>query len=273
MSLMPALGECNRRRSMLNEHFTNIEERLKCSFKVQESSGHPIHKGTPREALVREFLLTHIGGRLSIGTGEVVDVDSRPGDARNQIDIVLYNANFPKIDFLGGISGFLVESVVATIEVKSLLKKEDVISAMNSAKRIKAMDRSGMKPTFLMKAYRPKLMSFVVAYKSKSKIERVCSWLNAYHEENGVPTLSAGEEAIATSDWLSPTLDAIFVVGNGYTLFSHGEGRWKCSGPPKDPPGLMLLTMLITAAGSGSSGFRCDLVKYLQPAPNPTATK
>ena len=49
----------------------------------------------------------------------MIDANSQPGQKRNQIDIVIYKRDYPKLDFGGGISGFLVESVVATIEAQA----------------------------------------------------------------------------------------------------------------------------------------------------------
>jgi hypothetical protein len=40
---------------------------------------------------------------------------------RHQHDIIIYDNSYPGIYIGGGISAFLVESVVATIEIKSIL--------------------------------------------------------------------------------------------------------------------------------------------------------
>src|SRR5271156_5033390 len=125
---------------MLFEHFAAVEHRLLCSSKVPGNAGHPIHKGTPREAFIREFLLGHLGTRAAIGTGEIIDATSISGGTRNQIDIVISKSEFPKIELGGGLNAFLAESVIATIEVKSTLTRACLKKAVQSssiAKKLK----------------------------------------------------------------------------------------------------------------------------------------
>src|SRR5712692_83027 len=104
---------------MLKSHVDAVEGSLLETSKIPANSGHSIHKGTPREAFIRQFLEGHLSERVAVGTGEIIDANSKPKEQRNQIDIVIYKRDYPRLDFGGGINGFLVESVVATIEVKS----------------------------------------------------------------------------------------------------------------------------------------------------------
>jgi hypothetical protein len=106
---------------MLKSHMDAIENHLLQISQIPANSGHTLHRGTPREAFIKEFLETHLSENVAIGTGEIIDASSQPRELRNQYDIVLYKKNYPKLDFGGGINGFLIESVVATIEVKSVL--------------------------------------------------------------------------------------------------------------------------------------------------------
>lgn len=125
---------------MLLAHMSAVEEQLLATSKIPANSGHSLHKGTPREAFIREFLEAHLPSTLAIGTGEIIDSDSSPNSPRRQFDIVIYKRSLPKLDFGGGVSGFLVESVIATIEVKSTLDKagmEQAITAAYQAKRLK----------------------------------------------------------------------------------------------------------------------------------------
>lgn len=59
--------------------------------------------GTPRESFIQSFLKDHLSEKVAISTGEVIDANSRPGQRRNQHDIVVYKREFPKLDFGGGI--------------------------------------------------------------------------------------------------------------------------------------------------------------------------
>ena len=115
---------------MLLTHLNVIEEVLLAKSKVAANAGHSIHKGTPREAFVKEFLDCHLPETVAIGTGEIIDQNSRPNTPRRQHDIVIYKKSFPKIEIGGGIYAFLAESVIATIEIKSVLDKEALKQAI-----------------------------------------------------------------------------------------------------------------------------------------------
>ena len=106
---------------MLKSHMDAKEDALIAISKIPANSGHSLHKGTPREAFIKKFLIDHLPSNVDIGTGEIIDAVSLPNQSCNQFDIVIYKRNYPKLDFGDGISGFLIESVIATIEVKSTL--------------------------------------------------------------------------------------------------------------------------------------------------------
>ena len=82
---------------MLKAHFDALEKVLLYKYKISANSGHTLHKGTPREAFIREFLQSHLSKRVAIGTGEIIDAQSQPNEARNQFDIVIYNNTTDKI--------------------------------------------------------------------------------------------------------------------------------------------------------------------------------
>src|SRR3989304_6861360 len=118
---------------MLKSHMDAKENALVAISRVPANAGHPLHMGTPREAFIREFLQSHLPENVAIGNGEIIDAASQPNAPRNQFDIVIYKKNYPKLDFGGGISGFLIESVIATVEVKSTLAQRDMEQAIKAA--------------------------------------------------------------------------------------------------------------------------------------------
>lgn len=126
----------------LEEHFNAIEKVLLFKSKIAKNAGHTLHKGNARENFIKEFLEDHIASTIKIGTGEIIDCNSRADVIRNQIDIVLYNASFPKINYAKDVDAFLVESVNTTIEVKSKLSKEELKKAIIAANNIKKLSRN-----------------------------------------------------------------------------------------------------------------------------------
>jgi hypothetical protein len=170
---------------MLKSHMDAVEQSLLAIAQIPANTGHNLHKGTPREAFIRKFLQDHLSERVAIGTGEIIDSKSQPNQPRNQIDIVIYKREYPKLDFGGGVSGFLAESVVATIEVKSLLDQSAMLQSIGTAKTVKALTRNVV--TSFMTGYQPpSILSYVVAYDVPASIKTVNGWFTDIHAELGI---------------------------------------------------------------------------------------
>jgi len=171
---------------MLKSHMDAIENHLISISKIPANSGHTLHKGTPREAFIKEFLSKHLSESVAIGTGEIIDAKSKPGESRNQYDIVIYKKNYPKLDFGGGISGFLIESVIATIEVKSILNQDAVTKSLKAAHNAKSLIPN-INTAFTTGWIPPKVLNFVISYIGPSRMELVYSYLQKSHAELGIP--------------------------------------------------------------------------------------
>ena len=117
--LLAAFPAPNGAHTMLKTHVDAVEGSLLATSQIAANTGHSLHKGTPRESFIKEFLEGHLSERVAIGTGEIIDAKSPPNPPataqRPQFDIVLYKRDYPKLNIGGGISAFLAESVVATI--------------------------------------------------------------------------------------------------------------------------------------------------------------
>lgn len=205
---------------MLISHMQASEQCLLASARLQTNVGHPLHKGTPRESFINDFLRNHLSETISIGTGEIIDSASRPGEKRNQIDIVLYRGSYPKLTFGGGINGFLVESVIATIEVKSTLTKDELTKAFCAARNIKALKPNVER--LLSGGYEPPgVLSFVVAYDGPASMTTVMDWIPQISHECGIdfPLLPLPQaERLKVP---SPAIDAICVLGKGVVYFDN----------------------------------------------------
>jgi len=195
------------------------ENALVAISRVPANSGHSLHKGTPREAFIREFLQSHLPENVAIGTGEVIDASSRPTAQRNQFDIVIYKKNYPKLDFGGGISGFLIESVIATVEVKSTLTQPDMAQAITAARNAKSLTPNVV-TSFHSGYIPPKVLNYVVAYDGPAMMQTVYNWLPQIHGSLGIniPALPQGE---ARHGVASPSIDGIFVLNKGFIYFDN----------------------------------------------------
>lgn len=249
------------------------EDVLVATSKIPANSGHSLHKGTPREAFIREFLESHLPSDVAIGTGEIIDASSKPGQQRNQFDIVIYRKSYPKLDFGGGIAGFLIESVIATVEVKSTLTEVDVLQAAGAAHNAKQLLPNTIL-SFHSGYIPPKVLNFVVAYAGPAKIETAFGWLMNAHQKLGVsvPDLPINpEERVRVA---ASTLDGIFVLKSGFILFDnspmgfaeaartqHPDLRWQLANTSTG--NLLLLFLLLQSATANASAQWLNPLPYL----------
>jgi hypothetical protein len=204
---------------MLKSHMDAVEQSLVAISKIPANSGHSLHKGTPREAFIKEYLEGHLPSNVAIGTGEIIDASSIPGQQRNQYDIVIYKRSYPKLDFGGGISGFLIESVIATIEVKSVLTQVEFGKAAKAAYNAKQLTPNVV-TSFTSGYIPPRILNYVVAYEGPAKIKTVHGWVDAEYGKLGIApaALPLNEKRVATP---GEALDAIFVLGKGFMYLDN----------------------------------------------------
>ncbi len=260
---------------MLKAHLDAVEAQLLATSQIPANAGHNLHRGTPREAFIRQFLENHLSAKLAVGTGEIVDANSMPRQPRNQFDIVIYKSEYPKIDLGGGISAFLAESVVATIEVKSLLTAAELNIAVASAANAKRLQRN-LITSFQAGWVPPGIISIVVSYNGPAQIATVHGWLLAAEQAQGLnqaalPPNAAGRQAV-----VSESLDAVICLGMGSLAFDNApisliSDQTRAAHPNikrqiiQSPDGnLLWLFLLLTQAASNSTAQWPDLVTYLQ---------
>ena len=259
---------------MLIAHMNAVEDHLLAIAQIPANSGHPLNKGTPREAFIREFLEKHLNSTVAIGTGEIIDCQSKPNEKRNQFDIVIYKRNYPRLDFGGGINGFFVESVVATIEVKSTLDKSGVEQAVRAARNAKQLRKNEVK-SFYTGYVPPSLLSLVVAYDGPAEMETVHTWVKETYKAEGIfePDMPPETER---SQIASPALEGIFVLGKGFLNFdnapygfmtpdirkTHPEVHWAIANA--DRGSLLSFFLLLTVATSNVEGSWLNPLPYLE---------
>jgi len=99
---------------------------------------HPAYKGAEREQEVAAFLREYCPKRFSVGSGFVASAKRQP--ISDQQDIVIYDALNCPLLCPGTISQiFPIESVYATIQVKSCLDKKELKSSLKNIKSVKQL--------------------------------------------------------------------------------------------------------------------------------------
>lgn len=200
---------------MLHEHFSAHEQLLQAVASVQDTTGHSLHKGTPREIFVREFLSQHLGRGVDVGTGEVIDSSSKAGEKRNQHDVVVYRNAYPTLDIGGGIKAFLAESVIATIEVKSTLREADIRACTSVALKTKSLEQC-VKRSITYDQDERGILSYIIAYRGPRSMETVMDWIQRSEAELGVEHPETPHSPEARLKLQAPALDAVFLLGKGF---------------------------------------------------------
>lgn len=260
---------------MLKAHFDAVENQLLQTSRIPANAGHTLHRGTPREAFIRQFLEGHISTRVSIGTGEIIDASSTPRQPRNQFDIVVYRSDFPRIDLGGGINAFLAESVVATIEVKSRLTENELHTSILNAHRAKSLRRN-LVMSFSTGYIPPGILSFVVAYSGPSNIDTVYTWLKRIEVANRLNTCALPATAKERLKIRSESVEAIHCLGLGSIIFDNSplsiltdqvrrqDPQLRYTVLDQSSGNILWLFLLLTEAVAGVHGQRVNLVPYLR---------
>ena len=255
---------------MLESHMNAIEEKLVSIARIPANAGHPLHRGTPREAFIREFLEGHLSTNVSIGSGEIVDSNSTSGSPRNQYDIIIYKRNYPRLEFSRGINGFFVESVVATIEIKSTLTYDGVRKAVAAARNAKDLSPSldiGVSVGWVP----PRVLSYVVAYRGPNNMHTVYNWIKRAHADLGIPMSKWDFKDRTTVP--GTALDGVFILNKGFVKLDNSPLSLNLLENPlagthilssSISGNIMLFFLLLQEACGNVHGLRFNVAPYLK---------
>jgi hypothetical protein len=260
---------------MLKSHLDAVERHLLQISQIPANAGHTLHRGTPREAFIKTFLIGHLGARLAVGTGEIIDATSQPRQQRNQFDIVIYKSDYPRIDLGGGINAFLAESVVATIEVKSVLTEVELATAIRSASTAKRLTRN-LVTTFIAGYVPPGILSYVIAYDGPAQIATVHRWIKSAEAAQNLNQARLPGTRDARVTVVSEGVEGVFVLGRGSIIFdnapvslindaaiaAHPDVRYQILSQQEG--NMLWLFLLLTQACSNSTAQWANLSAYLQ---------
>ena len=243
------------------------------------NSGHPVHRGTPREVFIKTFLQGHLSANVAIGTGEIIDANSQPRGPRNQFDIVIYKNNYPKLDFQGGINGFMIESVIATIEVKSVLDQSAInqsVSAAHTAKRL----IPNLTSSFTTGWIPPRILNFVVAYQGPAQMKTVHSWILNAHAAQNIPLPAWSQENRITTP--ATALDGVFLLQKGFVKLDNAPMTLNSQQTllpgthivcDSDSGNLLMLFLALQEACNNIQGAWLNPIPYLHSATYPNVLK
>ena len=100
---------------------------------------HSGRRGSEREGIVRAALARILPSDVEIGTGQVFDF---VGGISRQVDVVVARKNFPVVRFNDGSCNYVIESVIATIEVKSHLDASTLRAGIENCMSVSKLQQS-----------------------------------------------------------------------------------------------------------------------------------
>lgn len=131
-------------------------------------------KGRAREIFARDLLTPFLSPNIGACTGIVVDSS---GGTSNQIDIIIYDKTLiPSLMFTGEEGIVPIESVLATVEVKSHLTRDELRKSIQNAHSIKYL-RPNFAEVMAETPQKSSPVSCVFSFSSDSKPETELSRL------------------------------------------------------------------------------------------------
>ncbi|MEF7439957.1 DUF6602 domain-containing protein [Paenibacillus lautus] len=136
---------------------------------------HTGERGTSREELLIRYLKGYFPLKFSLGRGAIID--SR-GYQSNQQDCIIYDSfNSPILLDMETTQMIPIESVYATIEVKSSLNKTELLKCVNNIKSVRELPKHPIYPINSNTA------GFVFAFTSDTSIETLLGNLIDFNKE------------------------------------------------------------------------------------------
>lgn len=181
---------------VLSSHFGKVKGKLLEYSSHFDIANHGDIKGYGREALVQEFLATHLPDQVEYLTGEILD----PDDGRSgQVDVILQSKRHPKVPLLGNLHLAFIDSVIAAVEVKSNLTTQHLTAALDQFKRIKSLKRSVVLRNGSLAAELTSTPCVIFAFKGPKRDTLIQS-INKYAATNQVPLNSFAPDMVVVLD-------------------------------------------------------------------------
>ncbi|MDP9535215.1 hypothetical protein Q7L38_21815 [Pseudomonas protegens] len=126
--------------AIISKWAKSIARVLESSFSVSSTiASHSGVLGDARESFIRDVLKRFLPSNISIGAGQIIDAQ---GGISKQIDLIIYRNDFPTLRTFGSADVYLIEGVIATVEVKSQLNEKSLFEALENGKSVRNLKPS-----------------------------------------------------------------------------------------------------------------------------------
>jgi hypothetical protein len=121
-----------KKNTLIKDYSTALVKAFYEKVQAIDKLGHRLTKGELRELFLNDLLINFMTSQFGIGSGIVVD---SYGNESKQVDIIIYdNRILPPIVKNSNLGTYPIESVLAIIEVKSVLSKQSLIKTEKNFK-------------------------------------------------------------------------------------------------------------------------------------------
>ncbi len=204
----------------------NIAKKLKIDYEgVTNKIKHNGVKGTAREDLLKEYLKRLLPEKYAISSGIIIDYNQNQS---KQQDFIIYDAfDFPNFFQTQSNSVLPIESVYATIEVKSSLTYANLKDAVENIKSVRKLHRLKNKNDNNNQIYP---LGFIFAYTSKLSLEKILLKLNELYKNTSfseqVSAICILDKGIIISA-LKSNISQISIVPSYNTIYTFSESKIK----------------------------------------------
>ncbi len=130
MSVILKLNTIDTDKKIIADFLLKYQEELIQKAKTIGLMSHASTNGMLKEYLVKSVLKSILPSSCEICSGIIFD--GKGGKSR-QIDIIILDKRSPKFEFAKGIGYYPIEGVLACIEIKSKLNKDDIHAALQNS--------------------------------------------------------------------------------------------------------------------------------------------
>ncbi|HLA44636.1 MAG TPA: DUF6602 domain-containing protein [Aggregatilineales bacterium] len=209
---------------MLAAYINSFESFLLARSKIPARLPLEEHRKVVRDLVVSEFLEKHLGDRVGIGRGIIIDATTgaSPNQDSGLNDIVIYRRDYPHLNLTDDINGFLAESVIATVEIVPTLTVEELRRSIRSVRTVKTRQRHFIKSQSADNLYQPPgILSYVIAFECSVPMRQVYQWVGGIYSRENITYPDMGKTHAERTRIQSPALDALFVPGRGSIIFDN----------------------------------------------------
>ena len=183
------------------EFLKTAGEKMLSDHKAFNSVVHNGQKGELREGALRQVLGKYLPTKYGVTTGVIVDAK---GTQSKQQDIIIYDINMCPVLLNEEIRMIPVESVYATIEVKSSLNSTILSEACENIESVKSLYRTNSTNGDINQQFSNPL-GFVFSYSTNTEIETLCqrfiSINNQKSRDKQVNTVCILDQGIISYFW------------------------------------------------------------------------